>query len=54
MYAILVDLDGTIVNSAPGIIDSYQHALRCMGVECPPVEDLIWSLVRPPDAHFRS
>ena len=47
MYAILVDLDGTIVNSAPGIIGSYQHALRCMGVECPPAEDLTW-VVGPP------
>ncbi len=47
MYAILVDLDGTIVNSAPGIIGSYQHALRCMGVECPPADDLTW-VVGPP------
>jgi phosphoglycolate phosphatase len=47
MYAILVDLDGTIVNSAPGIIGSYQHTLRSMGVECPPAEDLTW-VVGPP------
>jgi phosphoglycolate phosphatase len=47
MYAILVDLDGTIVNLGPGIIGSYQHALRCMGVECPPAEDLTW-VVGPP------
>ncbi len=47
MFAILVDLDGTIINSAPGIIGSYQHALRCMGVDCPPAEDLTW-VVGPP------
>ncbi len=47
MISILVDLDGTIVNSGPGIIGSYQHALRCMGVECPPAEDLTW-VVGPP------
>ena len=47
MFAILVDLDGTIVNSGPGIIGSYQHALRCMGVECPPAEDLTW-VIGPP------
>jgi phosphoglycolate phosphatase-like HAD superfamily hydrolase len=40
LLAILVDLDGTIVNSAPGIIGSYQHALRIMGVGCPPADDL--------------
>jgi phosphoglycolate phosphatase len=47
VFAILVDLDGTIINSGPGIIGSYQHALRCMGVDCPPAEDLAW-VVGPP------
>jgi phosphoglycolate phosphatase len=47
VFAILVDLDGTIINSGPGIIGSYQHALRCMGVECPSAEDLTW-VVGPP------
>jgi phosphoglycolate phosphatase len=47
VFAILVDLDGTIVNSARGIIASYQHTLRCLGVECPPAEDLTW-VVGPP------
>jgi phosphoglycolate phosphatase len=47
MLAILVDLDGTIYDSAPGIIGSYQHTLRCLGAECPPVEDLTW-VVGPP------
>lgn len=47
MFAILVDLDGTIINSGPGIIGSYQHALRSMGVNCPPAEDLTW-VVGPP------
>ncbi|MBO1906560.1 hypothetical protein J4G37_16835 [Microvirga sp. 3-52] len=26
MFDILVDLDGTTINSTPGIIGSYQHA----------------------------
>jgi phosphoglycolate phosphatase len=47
VFAILVDLDGTIYDSAPGIIGSYQHALRCLGAECPPAEDLTW-VVGPP------
>lgn len=47
MHAILVDLDGTIYDSAPGSIGSFQHALRCLGAECPPDEDLTW-VVGPP------
>lgn len=47
MLAILVDLDGTIYDSAPGIIGSFQHTLRVLGAECPPAEDLTW-VVGPP------
>jgi phosphoglycolate phosphatase len=52
VLAILVDLDGTIVNSAPGIIGSYQHALRCMGAECPSADDLRWVLGPPSRRSF--
>ncbi len=52
MLAILIDLDGTIVNSAPGIIGSYQHALRSMGVDCPAGEDLTWVLGPPSRRSF--
>jgi phosphoglycolate phosphatase len=47
VFSVLLDLDGTIVDSAPGIIGSYQHALRCMGLECPPASELTW-VVGPP------
>lgn len=47
MHSILVDLDGTIFNSAPGIIGSFQHTLRCLGAQCPPDEELMW-VVGPP------
>jgi phosphoglycolate phosphatase len=47
LFAILLDLDGTIINSAPGIIGSYQHALRTMGADCPSADDLTW-VVGPP------
>ncbi len=47
MISILVDLDGTVYDSAPGIIGSYQYTLRCLGAECPPAEDLTW-VVGPP------
>ena len=52
MLTMLVDLDGTIVNSAPGIIGSYQHALRSMGVDCPAAEDLTWVLGPPSRRSF--
>ncbi len=54
VFAILVDLDGTIINSGPGIINSYQYALRRMGVDCPPAEDLTWVVGPPPGARFLS
>jgi phosphoglycolate phosphatase len=47
VFAILVDLDGTIIDSAPGILTSYQYALRSMGVACPSTDDLTW-VVGPP------
>jgi phosphoglycolate phosphatase len=52
VLAVLVDLDGTIVNSAPGIIGSDQHALRCMGAECPSADDLRWVLGPPSRCSF--
>jgi phosphoglycolate phosphatase len=47
VFSILLDLDGTIVDSAPGIIGSYQHTLRCMGITCPTASELTW-VVGPP------
>ena len=35
------DLDGTITNSAPGITHSVQYALKKMGIEPPPAEELL-------------
>jgi phosphoglycolate phosphatase len=45
--AILVDLDGTIVDSRAGIVASYRHTLARLGFEPPPAADLTW-LVGPP------
>lgn len=47
MNTVLVDLDGTIVDSRPGIVASYRHALTQLGIERPAAEDLTW-LVGPP------
>jgi len=38
---ILFDLDGTIVDSAPGIVQSIAHTLREMGRPVPPIKDLL-------------
>lgn len=47
MLAILFDLDGTLIDSAPGIIGSYQHAMRIFGVEPLAAQDMRW-VVGPP------
>ncbi|KAB1648788.1 HAD hydrolase-like protein [Pseudoclavibacter endophyticus] len=45
--AVLWDLDGTIVDSAPGIISSIQKMLAVLGLEVPPYDDLV-SYIGPP------
>lgn len=38
---ILLDLDGTLVDSAPGIIQSIAHTLREMSLPVPPMKELL-------------
>jgi len=38
---ILLDLDGTLVDSAPGITQSIAHTLRTMGLPVPPMSELL-------------
>jgi phosphoglycolate phosphatase len=47
MTAVLVDLDGTVVDSRSGIISSYQFALQRLGVQVPNATDLEW-VIGPP------
>lgn len=51
---LLVDLDGTITDPAPGILASIRHALQGVGVFAPPVEDLHWVIGPPLRATFPS
>lgn len=44
---VLCDLDGTLADSAPGIVRSMAHAFRHVGVAVPPAEVLL-SFVGPP------
>lgn len=43
---LLLDLDGTLADPAPGILECYRHALAAVGV-FPPEEDLRW-VIGPP------
>ena len=38
---VLLDLDGTLVDSAPGIVSSIAHTLTTMGKSVPPMQDLL-------------
>lgn len=44
---ILIDLDGTVHDPAPGIIGSVQYALRELGLSVPALSDLHW-VIGPP------
>ncbi len=44
---ILFDLDGTLTDSSPGIINSVVYALKKMGVE-PPARESLFSFIGPP------
>src|SRR5450432_3768241 len=44
---LFFDLDGTLTDSKPGIIASIRHALRVVGVDPPPDDDLE-RLIGPP------
>ena len=45
--ALLLDLDGTLIDSRPGIIASIHAALRDLGHTPNPAEDLTW-VIGPP------
>ncbi|TDE90346.1 HAD family hydrolase [Occultella glacieicola] len=45
--AVLLDLDGTITDSAPGVIDSFVTAVRGLGLQPPPPDELR-AVVGPP------
>jgi len=47
VITLLVDLDGTITDPAPGMIGAFRFALERMGVTPPPAEDLLW-IIGPP------
>lgn len=45
--ALLLDLDGTLVDPAAGILDCCRHTLATLGVPAPPADDLRW-VIGPP------
>ncbi len=44
---VLLDLDGTLTDSRPGIVGSTHHALRALGITPDPAQDLSW-IIGPP------
>jgi len=50
---ILLDLDGTLVDSAPGITQSISHTLREMGKPVPPMSELLHWVGPPLPDSFR-
>lgn len=49
---ILLDLDGTLIDPAPGILGCCRHALKALGCPVGPEEDLRWVIGPPPRASF--
>ena len=47
---VIFDLDGTLTDSAPGVVASFTHALAAVGAEVPP-GDLAGLIVGPPMHH---
>jgi len=47
VITLLVDLDGTITDPAPGMTGAFRFALERMGLTPPPAEDLLW-IIGPP------
>jgi len=43
----IFDLDGTLIDSKPGITSCVQHALRALGEPAPSVDDLEWTIGPP-------
>lgn len=42
MKTVFLDLDGTLTDSAPGIVKSVTHALEVLGLDVPAPEELGW------------
>jgi phosphoglycolate phosphatase len=44
---LLIDLDGTLTDPKPGILNCVRHAMKVLDQPCPPDEDLLW-FIGPP------
>lgn len=52
MAALFIDLDGTLIDPAPGIVAGCRWALNSLGKEAPPDDDLLWMIGPPIRASF--
>ncbi len=53
LRALLLDLDGTLIDPAPGLLGCYRHALASFGIFPPEAEDLRWVIGPPIRETFR-
>jgi phosphoglycolate phosphatase len=51
-WTLLVDLDGTLVDSRAGIIASFRHTLETLGLDAPAPEELGWVIGPPSRTSF--
>lgn len=49
--AVIFDIDGTLLDSAAGIVAGFRHTLQAMGIE-PPTEEVLHSDIGPPVPEF--
>ncbi|MBT3991030.1 MAG: HAD-IA family hydrolase [Rhodospirillaceae bacterium] len=51
---LLIDLDGTLTNPKPGILNCVRHALAELDEPCPPEDDLLWFIGPPLRESFQT
>lgn len=52
LKAVVFDLDGTLIDSTPAIVDSFVHSFEAIGHEVPPRERILEFISIPLEKHF--
>jgi phosphoglycolate phosphatase len=51
---LLIDLDGTLTDPKPGILNCVRHAMEQLGHDCPPQDELLWFIGPPLRKSFQT
>ncbi len=54
IHNLLIDLDGTLTDPKPGILNCVQHAMEQLGHPCPPFEEILWFIGPPLRESFQT